>query len=175
MPQNIINNPIANFENVIVVPLGTNAEKIMEYIISRNADSKAFECCSKEIWDKIEVSIDEKKTICCFVAWMDAIEDTSDNLKKRIEYHLAAHIPTAVVCLWGYHYSCKLEPNVFVPESYRIIEWLKLQPIVSFNFIDIVITLEASDCIGWNQIVNDIERIIIPNKRFKIRSITANF
>ena len=163
MTPNIINNPITIFENVIVVPLGTKTVEIMEHIISRNADSKAFEYCSKERWDKIEARIDEKNTLCCFVAWMDAFEDTSDDLKKKIEYHLATHIPTAVVCLWGHRYCCELAPNVFVPESYRFIKWLKQQPIVSFYFIDIITTLEASDCIGWDQIVNDIEHIIIPN------------
>jgi len=167
MIHNIINNPITDFENVIVVPLGTKAMKTVEYIMSRNAYSEVFECCSCERWDKIESSIDEKNTLCCFVAWMDTFEDASDDLKERIEYHLAAHIPTAVVCLWGYRYCCELAPNVFVPESYRFIKWLKQQPIVSFNFIDIMTTLEASDCIGWDQIVNDIERIIIPNERIK--------
>ena len=90
-----------------------------------------------------------------------------DNLKKIIEYHLAAHSPTAMVCLWGYPYCCELAPNVFVPESYRIIKWLKQQPIVSFKFIDIITALEAPNCTEWDQIVNEIERIIIPNENIK--------
>ena len=167
MTKNSITTPTTNFENVIVVPLGAKTVEIMEHIISRNADSEAFECCSIERWGKIEASIDEKKTLCCFVAWMDAFEDTSNNLKKIIEYHLAAHIPTAMVCLWGYPYCCELAPNVFVPESYRIIKWLKQQPIVFFKFIDIITTLEAPNCTEWDQIVNEIERIIIPNENIK--------
>lgn len=165
MIKNIINNPNTHFEKVIIVPLGAKAVEIMEYIMSRSAESEAFECCSSERWDKIETSIDEKKTLCCFVAWMDPFEDTSEDLKGRIEYHLAARIPTSVICLWGHRYSCELAPNVFVPESYKTIKWLKQQPIVSFNFIDIMTTFEEQNSQGWNQIVNDIGRIIIPNEK----------
>lgn len=61
MIKNIINNPNTHFEKVIVVPLGAKAVEIMEYIMSRSAESEAFECCSSERWDKIETSIDEKR------------------------------------------------------------------------------------------------------------------
>ena len=159
------NYSTTNFENVIVVPLGAKAVEIMDHIMSRNADSEAFECCSSERWDKMEASIDKKNTLCSFVAWMDSFEDTSDDLKARVEYHLAAHIPTAIICLWGYHYCCELVPNVFVPESYRTIKWLKQQPLVSFDFIDIITTFEEQNSPGWDHIVNDIERIIIPNEK----------
>ena len=167
MLKETANNPITNFENVIVVPLRAKVVEIMEYIMSRNADSEAFECCSNERWNKIESSINEKNTLCCFVAWMDSFEDTSDDLKERIEYHLAAHIPTAIICLWGYHYCCELVPNVFVPESYKTIKWMKQQPLVSFDFIDITTTFEEQNSKGWDQIVNDIERIIIPNEKIQ--------
>jgi hypothetical protein len=157
--------PVTDFEKVIVVPMGAKAVEIMEHIMLRNTDNGAFECCSSELWDKIEASIDEKSTLCCFVAWMDSFEDTSDDLNARVEYHLAAHIPTAIICLWGYHYCCELVPNVFVPESYKTIKWMKQQPIVSFDFIDIITTFEEQNSQGWDQIVNDIERIIIPNEK----------
>ena len=165
MNRKTTSTPVTDFENVIVVPLGTKAVEIMEHIMLRNTDNGAFECCSSERWDKIETSIDEKKTLCCFVAWMDSFEDTSDDLKARVEYHLAAHIPTAIICLWGYHYCCELVPNVFVPASYKTIKWMKQQPIVSFDFIDIITTFEEQNSQGWDQIVNDIERIIIPNEK----------
>ena len=167
MIKNIINNPNTHFENVIVVPLGTKAVEIMEHIMLRNTDNGAFECYSSELWDKIEASIDEKSTLCCFVAWMDSFEDTSDDLKARVEYHLAAHIPTAIICLWGYHYCCELVPNVFVPASYKTIKWMKQQPIVSFDFIDIITTFEEQNSADWNPIIDDIERIIIPNEKIQ--------
>ena len=68
---NIINKPITDFENDIVVPLGTKAMKTVEYIMSRNAYSEVFECCSSERWDKNESSIDEKTpSVALWLGWM---------------------------------------------------------------------------------------------------------